>query len=69
MGFSGKWKVEGGRDASQEIADWPPQTFPRPSENSRPAGLVIRLRGGIGNREGGQIRIRIKMKIREIGKA
>ena len=26
---------------------WPPKTFPRPSVNRRPAGLVVRSRGGI----------------------
>jgi len=33
--------------------NWPPQTFPRPSSNPRPAGLVVRLRGGIAKRGNG----------------
>ena len=31
---------------------WPPKTYPRPSSPPRPAGMVVRLRGGIREREG-----------------
>jgi hypothetical protein len=28
------------------VYGWPPKTYPRPSSPPRPAGMVIRLRGG-----------------------
>jgi hypothetical protein len=39
-------------DRRWKMGGWPPQTCPRPSSNPRPAGLIVRLRGGIREREG-----------------
>jgi hypothetical protein len=48
-GHSGS--LSGGRGLSRgwlivDDYDWPPRTYPRPSLPPRPAGMVIRLRGG-----------------------
>ena len=40
------WKNGSSYTDEEGESVWPPGTFPRPSENPRPAGLVIRLRGG-----------------------